>query len=149
MRDLFDALASPLRERILARELAPGTFLPSESELACAAGVGRYSIRKALSLLRDEGLIEPVAGRGWAVLDGQREGAAGRSGLLRYRQVADGLRAAIAAGRFGPASALPSEADLMARHGVSRGTVRHAFALLEADGLIRTQPGKGRYVTGA
>ena len=65
--DLFEALAQSLRERIRAGELAPGALLPSESELARAAGTKRYSIRKALALLRDEGLINPVPGRGWAV----------------------------------------------------------------------------------
>jgi len=142
-RDLFDALAQPLREQILTGELVPGSLLPSESELARGAGTKRHSIRKALLLLQNEGLIEPVAGRGWAVVDRETGG----SGVLpRYRQIADELRDAMAAGRLTPGSALPSEADLVAAHGVSRATVRRALARLESDGLISTHPGRGRYV---
>lgn len=141
-RDLFDALAHPLREQIRAGDLAAGSLLPSESELARAAGTKRYSIRKALSLLQREGLIEPVPGRGWAVLDQD----AGTSLLPRFREIADDLRAAVEAGQLPVGAVLPSEADLVAEHGVSRATVRRALALLEADGLISTHPGKGRYV---
>lgn len=142
-RDLFDALAHPLREQIQTGERASGALLPSESELAHGAGTNRYSIRKALLRLQDEGLIEPVAGRGWAVVDRETGG----SGLLpRYRQIADELRDAMAEGRLTPGSVLPSETELIAAHGVSRATVRRALALLESKGLISTHPGKGRYV---
>jgi DNA-binding GntR family transcriptional regulator len=142
-RDLFSVLAHPLREQIMIGELAPGALLPSESELARGAGTKRYSIRKALLLLQSEGLIEPVAGRGWAVVDQDTGG----SGLLpRYRRIAGELRDAIEAGQLMPGAALPSETALVAIHGVSRATVRRALASLEADGLISTHPGKGRYV---
>lgn len=142
-RDLFDTLAHRLREQIRTGELASGELLPSESELARGAGVKRYSIRKALLILQCECLIEPVVGRGWAVVDQE----AGSSGLLpRYRQIAHELREAMEAGRLAPGSALPSETELIAAHRVSRATVRRALAVLESDGLISTQPGRGRYV---
>lgn len=143
---LFDALAQPLREQIRAGELPPGSLLPSEAELALASGKKRYSVRKALALLQEEGLIGPIAGRGWVVVD-RSAGASGAADVLpRYRQIAAELRAAIEDGRLPAGSALPSEADLTARHGVSRATVRQALAVLESDGLITTHPGKGRYV---
>ena len=147
-RDLFAALARPLRDQILSGELAPGELLPSESELAGAAGTTRYAVRKGLMLLRNEDLIEPVAGTGWAVVDRQSASSGQRRLLPRYRQIAAELREAIEAGRLAPGSVLPSEADLVAQHGVSRFTVRHALAVLEADGLISTRPGRGRYVRG-
>ncbi len=140
-RSYFDALAHPLRERIGSGKLAAGALVPSEFELARAAGTKRYSIRKALFLLQEEGLVEPLPGRGWVVVD---RGA--RVPLPRYREIAAELRAAIGAGQLTAGEALPSESDLTARHGVSRATVRQALALLEADGLIRTHPGRGRYV---
>ncbi|OLT18594.1 hypothetical protein BJF78_00175 [Pseudonocardia sp. CNS-139] len=140
---MFDALAQPLRAQIRTGELAPGALLPSESELARVAGTKRYSIRKALFLLRDEGLIEPVPGRGWSVVG---HGETTPRALPRYREIAAELRAAIAVGLLAPGSALPSEAELMARHAVSRATVRQALALLDVEGLINTHPGKGRYV---
>jgi DNA-binding GntR family transcriptional regulator len=147
--DLFDALAQPLRDRIHAGELVPGALLPSESELARAAGTKRYSVRKALALLHKEGLIGPIPGRGWAVsaLGGVAEEPAEEPNALpRYRQIAAELRAAIETGQLTPGAVLPSESTLIARHQVSRSTVRHALALLESDGLIRTHPGAGRYV---
>lgn len=142
-RDLFDTLAHRLRDQVRTGEFAPGELLPSESELARGAGVKRYSIRKALLLLKREGLIEPVAGRGWAVVD---QGVGGSGLLPRYRQIAHELREAIEAGRLAPGSALPSESKLIVTHGVSRATVRRAFDVLESHGLISTQPGRGRYV---
>ena len=141
-RDLFDALAEPLRKRIASGEFAIGGLLPSEPALARAAGVTRYSIRRALAILHGEGLIEPVVGLGWVVLEGRS------LPVPRYRQIAAVLRGAMADGRLPAGSALPSEADLVAAHGVARGTVRQALALLESEGLITTHPGKGRYVRG-
>lgn len=65
-----------------------------------------------------------------------------------YRQIADDLRAEIAAGVYGPGDRLPSESDLVARHGVNRRTVQHAFALLIAEGLVYSEHGSGRFVQG-
>jgi GntR family transcriptional regulator len=64
----------------------------------------------------------------------------------RYRQLADALRDAIAAGAYGAGSRLPSEHELAAEHGVSRGTVRQAFAALRADGVISSRQGARRVV---
>jgi len=41
---------------------------------------------------------------------------------------------------------LPSEPDLAAEYGVSRGTVRHALAVLEREGVIIRRQGAGTYV---
>nr|WP_202448299.1 winged helix-turn-helix domain-containing protein [Streptomyces sp. SID2999] len=38
---------------------------------------------------------------------------------------------------------MPSEADLMDSHGVSRNTIRRALKVLEADGLVESAPGIG------
>lgn len=139
--DLFGALAAALRERIRADDLPAGAYLPSETELARDAGTKRYSIRKALTLLQEEGLIVSIPGRGWAVL-----GTDGGDSLPRYRQIAADIRAAIEAGRLPGGTVLPSEARLLAQHGVSRSTVRQALSLLESEGLITTRPGSGRSV---
>ena len=142
--DFIEALALPLRDRIRSGELRPGALRPSESELARSAGTKRYSIRKALMLLRNEGLIHPVAGRGWAVVN--RAASKGSGASPRYREIAGELRSAIECGELPVGTPLPSEAVLTARYGVSRGTVRQALALLEAEVLVATEPGRGRYV---
>jgi GntR family transcriptional regulator len=61
--------------------------------------------------------------------------------------VRDRLREAILAGSLAPGERLPSEADLVARFGVSRITVRQALSELQAQKLIATVNGKGSYVT--
>lgn len=62
---------------------------------------------------------------------------------MRYLDVADGLRADIGAGLVG---ALPSEAELGERHGVSRVTVRRALELLRDEGLVTSRRGAGWFV---
>jgi GntR family transcriptional regulator len=63
----YRAIADELRGRVERGELAPGALLPSESELSAAHGVSRVTVRKALELLRDEGLIDARQGFGWFV----------------------------------------------------------------------------------
>ncbi|MBB4665226.1 FadR/GntR family transcriptional regulator [Conexibacter arvalis] len=60
-----------------------------------------------------------------------------------YEQIYDQLRAAMFSGELANGERLPSEAQLAAGFGVSRGTVREALRLLLAEGLIRTVPGAG------
>lgn len=65
-----------------------------------------------------------------------------------YQQIANQLRAEIAAGSYDPSGKLPSEAALGERFAVSRVTVRQALNGLELDGLIDRQKGKGTFVAG-
>jgi DNA-binding GntR family transcriptional regulator len=58
-----------------------------------------------------------------------------------YLVIAEALRAEIQE-REG-AGALPSEADMMRSHGVSRNTIRRALKVLEADGIVESVPGIG------
>lgn len=61
-------------------------------------------------------------------------------------QVREHLRQEIHSGRWHTGDLLPSEAELMAQHQVSRITVRHALADLTAEGLITRLQGKGSFV---
>ncbi len=144
--DLFDTLAHSIREQIRAGEMSAGALLPSEAELARRASTKRYSIRKALAMLQREGLVSPIPGLGWVVQHSHSTEPDADPPLPRYRKIAAELRAAIEAGRPAAGFALPSEADLVARHLVSRATIRQALALLEFEGLITAHPGKGRYI---
>jgi DNA-binding FadR family transcriptional regulator len=58
-----------------------------------------------------------------------------------YLVIAEALRNEIQAGRG--IDSLPSEADLMGLHGVSRNTIRRALKVLEADGVVQSAPGIG------
>ena len=57
-------LAQELRDRIRSGELAPGDKLPSEPELAADRAVSRSSIRAAITVLEEEGLISRRHGSG-------------------------------------------------------------------------------------
>ena len=63
-------------------DLAAGALLPSESELSAAYGVSRVTVRKALELLRDEGLIDARQGFGWFVATERVRQSLGRLGTI-------------------------------------------------------------------
>ncbi len=68
-------------------------------------------------------------------------------GVPLHVQLADRIRERITSGRWSPHSNLPSERELCEQYNISRITVRQALSRLDADGLIYTTPGKGRYVS--
>lgn len=63
-----------------------------------------------------------------------------------YLQLKDLLLRNMAARRWPPGEALPSELELAARFGVSQGTVRKAIDALAAENLVVRRQGKGTYV---
>ena len=67
----------------------------------------------------------------------------------RYRQLYDGLRAAILAGQLAPGTRLPSSRSFAAELGVARNTVVNAFEQLIAEGYIEGQVGAGTQVAQA
>jgi DNA-binding FadR family transcriptional regulator len=56
--------------------------------------------------------------------------------------LADQLRRQILGGMLAAGAALPAERDLVAQTGLSRGSVREALRILEAEGLVSTRPGR-------
>ena len=62
------------------------------------------------------------------------------------RRLADRLREAIVNGTFGPGAKLPSERELARSYGMARNTARQAIALLQAEGLVEAEHGRGVYV---
>ena len=52
------------------------------------------------------------------------------------------LRRRILGGTLAPGSALPAERELINQTGLSRGSVREALRILEAEGLVITRPGR-------
>ncbi|MEV4475789.1 MULTISPECIES: GntR family transcriptional regulator [Nonomuraea] len=65
---------------------------------------------------------------------------------MLYQQVASELRRAIYSGVLGPGAQLPTEAQLMEDHGVSRNTVRLALGELVNEGLVTRTPRRGTVV---
>lgn len=66
-------------------------------------------------------------------------------GVARYYRLYELLSAAMQDGTIAPESALPSEPELCARHGLSRTTVRRALDRLEHEGRIVRKRGSGTY----
>jgi DNA-binding transcriptional regulator YhcF (GntR family) len=70
------------------------------------------------------------------------------SPLPLYHQLAEALRYQIATGSLPRGRALPSLREAARRWGVNLHTVRHAYAALAAQGLVRTEVPRGTVVLG-
>lgn len=77
------------------------------------------------------------------------EALARDDGVTLWRQIALALEREIAAGTYGAGGRLPTEAQLSARFGVNRHTVRRALEDLSRRGLIRIEQGRGSFVAEA
>jgi GntR family phosphonate transport system transcriptional regulator len=64
-----------------------------------------------------------------------------------WRSIAATLQAELAEGLYAPGDKLPTEADLAARFGVNRHTVRHGLAQLIDAGILHARRGAGVFVT--
>ena len=62
-----------------------------------------------------------------------------------YARVKQYLKRELAQGRWPPGALMPSEADLVARFGVSRMTVNRALRELQSEGLVRREQGVGTF----
>lgn len=150
-----DAVADDLLERIAGRELAVGSILPKEAELADHYGVARSVIREAIKLLEVHGLVRPTRRLGTVVLDPLastspevvrallvRKGHIDLdffSGWLEVRAAIDAQMCELAATRRTPADLRALEAALeamrasTARHDAfNEATQQLAFALAQA-----------------
>lgn len=64
---VYAQLAARLRDDILTGRLQPGQRLPSEATLQQELGLARDTIRRAVAVLRAEGLVEVHRGHGVVV----------------------------------------------------------------------------------
>ncbi|GAA4065850.1 GntR family transcriptional regulator [Actinomadura miaoliensis] len=137
----YRSIAGVLRRRVETGTYPAGVRLPGEHALSREFGVTRNTVRRAVGTLEDEGLIVAVPGVGRFV-----RGAASEDARPKYERIAGELRAQIESGAFVPGAALPSEARICERYGVSRFTARQALRQLEAAGLVECVRGRGRVV---
>lgn len=124
---MYDALkrreASPARSRALAAEQ-----IWREEHLS----IGGLAERLGLSKSRAAQLLDSAAG----------EAPRADTGPPGYQSLAASLRDRIASGDL-PAGSLLSVADLMSEHGMTRGVVLRAVAILKDEGLVTTSGGRG------
>jgi GntR family transcriptional regulator len=64
-----------------------------------------------------------------------------------YLQIADAIRAAVAAGVYRPGEMLPSLRAMAVEVQVNPNTVQRAYDELEREGLVYSQRGRGLFVT--
>ena len=69
-----------------------------------------------------------------------------QSGVALWRQIADRIRASIAAGDYDATGRVPPEITLAAQFGVNRHTVRTALAALSQEGIVRAVQGTGTLI---
>jgi GntR family transcriptional regulator len=90
----YHDIASELRERVSAGQFTAGRLLPSESDLSREFGVSRVTVRRALEVLRDEGLVSARQGFGWFVSSDPVSQTLGRLGTIEEQMQASGLEPA-------------------------------------------------------
>jgi GntR family transcriptional regulator len=64
----YEQIADEIEADILAEDLEPGTRLRSERELAVAYGCAYVTLRKAIAVLRERGIVETRHGQGTYVI---------------------------------------------------------------------------------
>ncbi|MFJ8023011.1 GntR family transcriptional regulator [Streptomyces sp. NPDC096311] len=67
----YRQIAADLRGQITDGTIPVGRRIPSLVELEATYGVARDTLRKAIQVLKDEGLVETVAGMGVYVIKAQ------------------------------------------------------------------------------
>ncbi|MGH3320097.1 MAG: GntR family transcriptional regulator [Streptosporangiaceae bacterium] len=60
----YQQVAAVIRDRIASGEIPPGRRIPSLVEMEQEFDVARDTLRKAVQLLKEEGLVETVTGMG-------------------------------------------------------------------------------------
>ncbi len=101
----YRAIADELRAGIRSGSPAAGEVLPSEAELAASHEVSRVTVRRALEVLRDEGLVAARQGFGWFVATETVRQRLGDLDTIEAQLAATGRRSArrVVAFRFVPA----------------------------------------------
>ncbi|MEK7295788.1 MAG: GntR family transcriptional regulator [Actinomycetota bacterium] len=88
----YHEIADALRQRIHSGGFSAGRLLPSESALSQEFGVSRVTVRRALDVLRDEGMVNAHQGLGWFVTGDPVTQALGRLGTIEEQMAANGIR---------------------------------------------------------
>ncbi|MEQ4718257.1 GntR family transcriptional regulator [Nonomuraea sp. B19D2] len=140
---LYVQISEVLKARII-EGLSPGDVLISEAGIQREFRVARTTARRAIRVLRNQGLVHTRQGGGTFV---SAPGAAEADQVPLYRQIAELIRKRIEAGELPAQRPLPSEVTLVRQYGAARETVRRAIALLREQGWVFTIPHRGSYVS--
>ena len=111
----YAALAAALRARIVAGEWPPGSALPAEQTLAAEHGVALGTLRRALELMAEQGLIDRVHGRGTFVRSGMTGGT-----MMRFFRFGEG-KGEVQVSRIVSRQALLAPAEVVRRLALAPG----------------------------
>lgn len=75
----YQELIDYIQKQIDSGKLIPGQKLTSENALTRQFGISRQTVRKAISILEEQGLVKRVQGSGTYLCDKRKEGLAGRN----------------------------------------------------------------------
>ncbi len=89
----YREIADDLRRRVEAGTFGTGRVLPSEADLSAAYGASRVTIRRALEVLRDEGLLDARQGFGWFVAGEPLRQRLGRLSTIEDQLSSSGITA--------------------------------------------------------
>lgn len=120
---------------------------PSRTRLAATPVAPSRSARSAAAL--PGGTRRTAVAPGPATARAVQPPALNTSRVRLSDQLADWLAQQVREGVFPPGSALPTEAELVRQHGVSRTVVREAVSRLKSLGLLASRQGSGVYVRAA
>ena len=87
----YHDIAASLRERIAVGHFLAGRLLPSEAELSSEFAVSRVTVRRALEVLREEGIVSARQGFGWFVASDPVMQTLGRLGTIEEQMSASGM----------------------------------------------------------
>ncbi len=87
----YHQIADELRARVESGEYRSGRLLPSEAELSGEFVVSRVTIRKALEILRENGLVSARQGFGWFVAGETMKQPLGRLATIEDQLSASGM----------------------------------------------------------
>ncbi|MER6171300.1 winged helix-turn-helix domain-containing protein [Streptosporangium sp. NPDC001681] len=138
-RQIIDAIKAD----VAAGVLKPGQALPKEAVLAQQHDASRVTVRNALAVLREEGVIYTRHAEGSYI--GPEDAPRIRE-PWPFERVAAQVVELIRGGEYQPDTVLPSENEMMETYGVAKNTVRAAIALLREQGLVYTVPAIGTFV---
>ena len=110
---LYQTICSDLRKAVMTGHYATGVRIPSENELAERYHASRGTVRKALRILEEEGILKPQQGSGYLVLSPE---------YTRFSlQFSDNPAGSSA--KYLSIDVIQADAELAARLDVSQGTM--------------------------
>jgi len=85
-------IAAVLRDRITTGRYPPGGVLPSEAHLGSEFAVSRVTVRRALEVLRDDGVVDARQGFGWFVAQEPLRQSLGSLATIESQLARGGIR---------------------------------------------------------